>query len=88
MGIDAAQQQRSGRRAARMGVKIGEAHAITGQRIQVRCLDLATVRSHIGKTQVIAEDDDDVRSAWRFRRQGVGRQDTRRKHTGHRQKGQ
>ena len=67
MRVDAAQQHGARGRAAGVCIEVGKAHAVVGQRIEVRRLDLAAERTHVGIAQVVAEDDDDV---WPARRVG------------------
>ena len=63
--VDAGEQHRPGGGAARVGVEVREAHALPGQRVEVRRLDLAAEHAHVGEAHVVAEDDDDVRPAGR-----------------------
>jgi hypothetical protein len=63
MRIDAGEQHGARGRAARVGVEVRKAHTLAGEGIQVRRLDLAAEHTHVGKSQVVTEDDDDVRSA-------------------------
>jgi hypothetical protein len=49
--------------------------------VQVGRLDFAAEHAHVGKSQVVAQDDDDVRSAGRVLGKGDGwRDERRRKH--------
>jgi hypothetical protein len=66
--VHAGEQHRPRGRAARVSIKGGEAYAVLRQRVEVRRLDLAAERAHVGEPHVIAEDDDDVRPAWCVRR--------------------
>ena len=61
--IDAAEQHRARGRAARVRVEIREAHALAGERIEVRRPDLAAERAHVSEAHVVGKDDDDVRPA-------------------------
>ena len=62
MRIHAAQQYGARGRATRVRVEVCEAHAFPGQVVEVRRLDLAAERAQVGEAEVVAEDDDDVRS--------------------------
>jgi hypothetical protein len=64
--VDAREQNGSRRRAARVRVEVREARAVARERVEARRSDLASERAHVGETQVIAEDDDDVRAAGRI----------------------
>jgi hypothetical protein len=65
--IDTAQQNRPRGRTGRVRVEVCEAHALLRQRVEVRRLDLASERSHVGVPHVIGEDDDDIRPSRRRR---------------------
>ncbi|MCY1251106.1 hypothetical protein D9M72_648260 [compost metagenome] len=54
--IGAGEQHRTGRRAGRRGVEIGQAQAIVGQGIEVWCIDFAAKGAEVGKAQVIGQD--------------------------------
>jgi hypothetical protein len=56
-------------------VEVCEAHAVVCQRVEVRRLDLAAERAHVGEPQVIAKDDDNIRSAGRVGGGADGRRD-------------
>ena len=71
--VDAGQQRGSRGRAARVRVEVREAHAVLGQRVEVRGPDLAAERAHVGVPEVVAEDDDDVRPARRCPRRTSSR---------------
>ncbi|MEN6318504.1 MAG: hypothetical protein ABFD82_07080 [Syntrophaceae bacterium] len=58
-----------------MRVKVCETHALARQRVEVRRLDLAAKRAYVGKSQVIAEDDNDVRPTGCVCGKGDGRYD-------------
>jgi hypothetical protein len=61
VSVDAAQKDGARRRAGRVRVELREAHALPGQRVEVRRPDLAAELAHVGEPQVVGEDDDDVR---------------------------
>ena len=69
--VHAREEHRPGGRAARVRVEVREPHAALGQGVEVRRLDLAAERAHVGEAHVVAEDDDDVRPAVRLGRGGV-----------------
>ena len=75
--VDAAEQHRARRRAAGVGVEVGEAHARLGQRVEVRRADLAAERAHVGEAHVVGEDDDDVRTTRWVGRGGNGGREQR-----------
>jgi hypothetical protein len=62
-----------------VGVEVREPHALAGQRVKVRRLDLAAEHAHIGESEVVTEDDDDVRTAGRALGESDGWRDERRR---------
>ena len=75
--VDAAEQHRARRRAAGVGVEVGEAHAVLCQGVEVRRANLAAERAHVGKAHVVGEDDDDVRATRWIGRGGNGGREQR-----------
>ena len=63
MGVYATQQRCPRRGAARICIEVCKAHALAGEGIQIGRPDFAAESAHVGIPHVIAEDDDDVRSA-------------------------
>src|SRR5262249_33645488 len=57
-----------------------EPRAGGGQRGKARCLDLLAVPAHVGPSQVVGQDEHDVRTGWR--RIGPSRRDQDRGQTG------
>ncbi|MNN25562.1 hypothetical protein D3C81_1390400 [compost metagenome] len=54
--VGTGEQHRTGRRAGRRGVEVGQAQAIVGQCIEIRRVDFATEGADVGKAQVIGQD--------------------------------
>ena len=60
MGVAAGQQRRARRRADGMGGVVGQAHAASGQGVDVRRVDLGAVTAGVGPAHVVHENDHDV----------------------------
>ena len=58
--VDARQQHRAGWRAGGSHMKVGKAHALVRQRIQIRCRDLAAKSADIAKAPVVSDQHHDV----------------------------
>ena len=61
-GIAAGQQRRPGGRTDRLGrVELGESHPLPGQLIDVRSRDRGAETTHVPVSQIVAENNHDVR---------------------------
>ena len=45
------------------GVEVRESHAMSGERVQVWCWQLRTVAAEVTEAKVVADHEDDVRTA-------------------------
>ena len=72
MRVRAAQQHGARGRTTGVGIELVEPHAVFGQGIEVRRPDLAAEATQIRKSQVVAQDDHDVRRPRRGRGGGRG----------------
>ena len=62
MGVDSGEHRRAGGRTTGMRVELGEAYAVVGQCIQVRCFDFTAERPHVRIAHIVCQDNDDIGS--------------------------
>lgn len=71
--VGAGQQHRTGWRAGRRGVEIGQTQAVAGQGIEVRRGDFATERAEVGEAEIVGQNHQKV-GALRHRKIPLSRQ--------------